>query len=125
MSELSWLLDLLLNHGLDDKTKKHVGKRIAFVEKKLSSPSLQTTVIPVPQARLAVAHGAMQSPSTIAAMQRHAQSAPAENVNNAPEQPVIPAATVQAAQALESRRMAIAAGMTGKPEPGRTSPRKF
>jgi ATP-dependent exoDNAse (exonuclease V) alpha subunit len=109
MSELSWLLDLLLNHGLEEKTKKHVAKRIAWVEKELNGGHKPKPIKPIK-----APDGSIQSPSTIAAMERHLAE---------PTQPI--AVTAQTQAALISRQSAIEIAMSGKPEKGRTSPRKF
>lgn len=120
MTELAWLCDLLTKHELDPKMQKHIIKRIGFVEstyqsvpRVTSQPIMNTPSIPK------VINGAMQSPSTIAAMERHSMTV------QEPAQPIVVAATPQAAMAMHSREQAIAAAQSGKPEAGRTSPRKF
>lgn len=121
MSELSWLLDLLFKHPLDEKLKKHVVKRIGIVEKQMNQGSkafVHTTGymhVPQPINQTKIVNGAPQSASFIAAMEKH----------EAPQIPGIAAATQATAQAMASREAAIRMAETGKPMPGQTSPRKF
>lgn len=109
MSELSFLLDLLLNEKLSKAVKEKITERIKLFEQNL------TLVKPVVLA-------SMQAPSTIAALQR--QAAEVGQVG-AIETPAGAITTVKAAMAIQDREKAIAQAQSGKPEPGRTSPRKF
>lgn len=128
MTELTFLLDLLLNHRLPAATKAAVSDRIREVEKQLSAgypippqaQAIRQAVLnsPIP------AHLVNQAPSTIAAMMKHdgapiALAPPAE----APVIPAVIAQTPAAQQALASRNEAIL--NAGTIEKGRTRPRKF
>lgn len=121
MSELSWLIDLLLNHKLSLETKRHVKERITLVEEKLSHTPMGQPFVPFnyPTTTGMATVQMQQAPSTIALMQKY------ENFGAAPVIPGVAAATQATAMAMESRNRAIIQGETGKPEPGRTSPRKF
>lgn len=107
-TELSFLLGLLLGERLPKAVREKITARIKVVEELLvKSPVVtqQTFQIPVQ------AQG--QSPSTAAAMARHAAEAP----------PIVVSPVAQAA--LMNREQSLAEAMSGKPPPGRTSPRKF
>lgn len=114
MSELSFLIDLLLNQKLSKPVKELIAARIREIEARpqptVKHPGLG---VPIP------AHLSQQSPSTIANLLK-------EDSGTLP-QPI--AVTAQASQALEQRNAAIRAARAGpfdaKPDPGRTSPRKF
>lgn len=99
MTEIAFLLDLVLNHKMSKEAKEHCIKRIAEVEARLT---------PQYAARPAVRNidAMVQAPSTQALMEAHAV-----------------AQTPAVAAALQSRAEAIASA--GKAEAGRTSPRKF
>ncbi len=139
MTELSFLLDLLLNHKLPLATKKAVTERVREVEARLSAamPITYTTKVMSPLASSNIpSHLVGQSPSTIAAMMRNgmANEMPANTttavstVELAPPPPApvaVVAQTPAAAAALNARNDAILQGLSGKPEKGRTSPRKF
>ncbi len=130
LTELTFLLELLLNHKLPKPTKTVITERIKEVEAQLttlqihSAPIVNTVEMRGVPMRDVPAHLANQSPSTIAAMMRHpdlvAQIAPPE-----PTQPVVIAQTPQAQMAMNARQEAISLAISGKPEKGRTSPRKF
>lgn len=125
MTELSFLLDLILNHKLPKATKDAVAARIKDVEAGYSVRS------PTPQmARpMAVPPGMEgQSPSTIAAMMRHGDVAPIQSAEPAPVAVVAQTPAAMAAMAARNQALQAATGagaFTGKPEKGRTSPRKF
>lgn len=126
MTELSWLLDLLLKHELDDKTKKHVAKRISAVEKMLSTTTVVKHIKPN---TTNVVNGAQQSPSTLAAMARHEQGIqilpPIPSSAQVETQPGLVVASPAAAQAMQARQIAVNNSINGVTEKGRTSPRKF
>jgi hypothetical protein len=108
MTEIAFLLDLVLNHKMSKDAKERCIKRIAEVESRLQ-----------PQAVAHVFRGQVeQAASTRALMDAHG----ATTVGMAP---ISGAVTVAAQAALQSREQAIAAAASGKPEAGRTSPRKF
>lgn len=112
MTELSFLIELLLNHKLPKATQIAVKERIKEVELYAAKPIAQ--VIPLrPQ------NG--QAPS----MQRAIDEMEAEKQNSPPAPNQIAAQTPAAAEALRKRQEAINIAISGKEEPGRTSPRKF
>ena len=141
MTELGFLLDLLLNHKLPLKTRQAVTERVKHVEEGLTPkqvfyPRGEPTPPPLPK-QLAI-----QSPSTLTAMMRHAE----QGVPNAqppilacadqqpmisavpppPPQPVAVVAQTAATQAaMAAREAAIAGQISGKPDKGQTRPRKF
>ena len=107
MTELQFLIDLLLNHKLPAQTKKAVAARIGQVEASYGT---------VPPS--GIVHTPKQAPSTQRILDQM----------EAPELP--PPTTAAAAQALQARADAIKKAVNSgpfqaKPEPGRTSPRKF
>jgi hypothetical protein len=144
MTELSFLLDLLLNHKLPKATREAVTQRIKDVETRLSSaaPSFRVSAAPAPVPFQLPPGAPPQSPSTLAAMARHAandagipmqrqdiavvQDTPGLAVlGTEPTQPAVVAQTPAAMAAMLQRNEVIARAASGKPEPGRTSPRKF
>lgn len=119
MTELGFLLELLLNHKLPVATRKLLTERIKEVEVRVMSG--QGQVAPRPQIAPLPPQMANQSASTLAAMMRHQETAaPA-----APEPVVVVAQTPLAQAAMASREQAIAAAISGKPVKGETRPRKF
>lgn len=139
MTELGFLLDLLLNHQLAKKTRAAITERIKEVEARLSAAPpapFRIAAAPPPAQAFQLPPGmAPQSASTMAAMARQAanghQVAPEPALAEAaapppePTQPAVIAQTPAAMAALQARQAAIAAGTSGRPEPGRRSPRKF
>ncbi len=143
MSELSFLLDLLLNHKLPKVTKDAVAARVREVEIALQSsgPGRQAFTPPAASAGFIPPHLIGQSPSTIAKLMRHPDLAEklahpsalsAGSIETigpeaaAPPTPVAVIAQTPAAQAaMQDRQAAINGQLSGKPEKGRTSPRKF
>lgn len=140
VTELTFLLDLLLNHKLPMATRVAITERVKEVEQRLNQAPQQFvprgTPAPVPQNL--PPHLVGQSPSTIAAMMRNGfvpevvREAQLEGMPNpplpVPEQPTQPAIIAQtpaAMAALNDRQAAISQAISGKPEKGRTSPRKF
>lgn len=135
-SEIQFLLKLLLEHKLSPEVKKLCLARIGEVEQLLRThaPQMARPVAPQPSAGLAALAPGQQCASTQALLEKHGMldnaSPPIPAV--APIQPVpvstpvpIVAQTQATAQALASRNAALAQAISGKPEPGRTSPRKF
>lgn len=123
MTELTFLLDLLLNHKLPMATRAAISQRIKEVEANLSNGyQVPRHAQEVRQAALKdlPAHLANQAPSTIAALQRHP-----DLVAEMAKPVEVVAQTPAAQQAMASRQDAINAAMAGKVEKGRTSPRKF
>ncbi len=139
MTELTFLVDLLLNHKLPKPTRDAVAARIKEVEAGIGFAPPQRMA---PQPAMArpqnlPPHIASQSPSMQAIMLRNPDLAPVGVPSGAaiealalaspPEpQPVaIIAQTPAAVNAMNERAATIRQGMSGKPEKGRTSPRKF
>lgn len=142
MTELTFLIDLLLDHELQLVTKKAVAVRIREVEKLLlvdrvfvrsDAPSPPVAeVAPPPPPLPAPAIVSRQAPSTQAAMARHA-AADANLPPPPPPPPPLPppppvaiiAQTPQALAAMASRNEAINASMKGVIDKERGRPRKF
>lgn len=119
-TELTFLLDLLLNEKLSKSVKEKITERIRIVEAKIQYPQpipqLQGHVTVTPQFHPQVP----QAPGTSAGIHSHLPPpppGPGPVVNN----------TGAIAQALASRENAIARSFnhSDKPDPGRTGPRKF
>lgn len=109
MTELKWLVELILKHELPDKTKNHVLKRIGAVEEQYSG-GMVTRSQPKPQ----INQQMQQAPSTLALMEKH-------GIDPTPPPPT----SVQAAQALSVRETLIQQAMSGKPALGQNSPIKM
>lgn len=136
MTELSFLLDLLLSHKLPAPTKKVVVERIKEVEASLSSPISPFAVRHAPPTGPSpiLANGSQQSASTQALLAKHGLPDPTINLppaplamqpEAAPGAPVQIAQTPAAAAALATRRAIINAGINGSDDAVRKSPRKF
>lgn len=121
-SELSFLIELLLKHKLPVATKDLVAERIKEVESQLSAfrPSMPHAPKPM------VVGGSVQSPSTLAAMERHALAGEMMVANPMPlnDAPVaVVAQSLAAEAAMQSRAVAMAGRKIHDPVTGR--PRKF
>ena len=118
MSELSFLLDLLLNEKLSKSVKDKIAARVKEVEGNMNTiPVMRAQVLP--QAK--IINGAVQSPSTVAALERQAAGLPP-----APETVVASPAAVQAiAQRNQAMNEAVNATHNSGFPKGRTSPRKW
>jgi hypothetical protein len=116
-SELSFLIELLLKHKLPPATKDLIAGRIKDVEQSLCAPRS----LPANPVRLAAPVGAQQAASTQAILDRN----PDLLQPPALVTPAVIAQTPAAAAAIADRQAAITQSMSGKPEKGRTSPRKF
>lgn len=136
MTELSWLLDLLLNQKLSPTCKQLVSERIKYVEQSLSQKPWVAMSVPYTDTTLTVPRGTEQSPSTLALMAKHqAQGLPpiseiantdAVAVAMAPNLPQAVPVTAATQMALQHRQQTIQRALsTNKPEPGMTGPRKF
>lgn len=132
MSELSFLLELLLNHKLSKATKDLIQSRIKEVEASMHTSSPTTQVRTYTPAPIPTSPHSNQAPSTQAMLAKYPDlAAKTKVVPPAPSQEpplsVIPvdeiAQTPAAAKALADRA-ALMAG-AGKTEPGRSSPKKF
>jgi hypothetical protein len=128
MSELQFLLDLMLNHKLTKSTKAAIKARLMEVEANLV-PSLQVR----PQSIPVVRDRNAQAPSTQALLDKHGDI-PSTHPPVSPQQPVeIPAVIAQtpaAVAAIQANQAVIAQAMSsgafsGKPIPGMNSPRKM
>lgn len=143
MTELSFLLELLLKHKLPAATRDLVAQRIKEVEiGLLSRPQFPQTVqqqISGPQPPFIVtsgvdARGVQQSASTLAAMARQAaivgEPVPQVLIESSmvfppSTQPAIVAQTPAAMQAMNSRNQAISESLSGKVDKTTGRPRKF
>ena len=104
-SEIQWLINILLEQKLSPAIKALFLTRIADVEKSLRPQPRQPVHLPPPTNQ-------NQSHGSTCHVPAHMQDEP---ITNSP--------VVQ--QALQARNQVIQQAMTGKPEAGRTSPRKF
>ncbi len=123
MTELTFLVELLLNHKLQKPTKDAVAQRIKEEEEAIAALPPQAPMRPMPYVG-AMQSGNIQAPSSRDVATRHPDLVTTPVTGPLPPVAVI-AQTQAAATALASRESAIASGRSGKPEPGRTSPRKF
>ena len=126
MTELSFLIDLLVNHKLSKEVKGLVVARIKEIETRaphIPTAQPRTAAPPLP------AHLQGQAPSTIANLLKEPGASIVPQVSPVAVEPVINpeqiAVTPAAAQALAARQALLNSAISGKPEPGRTSPRKF
>lgn len=101
MTEIQFLVDIILNHKLQPEVRDKFVARIGEVEATLTKPQRITSGAVL----------SMQAPSTQKILEEMSQ----EPIINSPV----------AAQALQARQQAIAQATSGTPEKGRTSPRKF
>ena len=116
MNQLSFLIDLLLNHKLSKLTKDIIIERIRDIESELLSPR-QT---PLPKAL--PPHYPPQAASTLAALEKHGLAIPGPRIEEAVE---VIAQTPAAAQAMASRQQAINESIAGKVDKLTGRPRKF
>lgn len=107
MTQIQFLLDLILETKTLTEVRRKCKERIGEVESEMTQPQRQVRQI---------APVLAQSPSTLAALERQAGEA-------IPQMPV--AITGAAQAALAARQQAIAIATSGVEEKGRTSPRKF
>ncbi len=122
-TELSFLLDLLLNHKLPKPTKDAVAERIKVVEEDMREMFAASGIrsAPIPQVQAVLDRAiANQAPSMQAIMARN------PDLVAAPPIPVENIAQTPAAQAaMASRQSAIAESMAGKVDKVSGRPRKF
>ena len=124
MTELDFLIELLLNHKLVKSTKDVIQQRIKQVQHTYPSPSpLHSNPAPQPKNLYG------QSPSTAAILAKNPDLIPPSPLPTPPPTPPEPVAVIAQTpatqQALAQRSAAIAQALSGAPEKGRTSPRKF
>lgn len=133
-SELGFLIDLLLQQKLDKNLRELVGNRIKVVEKHLSDINVIATSgskmgLVVPSTVTAFPGIGQQAPSTLAALARHPDLVAQMQHSTKPEPPPVPVEAIAqnqaTAEAMSSRQRAVSAAISGAPEKGRTSPRKF
>jgi hypothetical protein len=118
MTELSFLIDLLMEHKLPRVTKLAIAERIKLVEsiRQSSSPAPRPTSPAVAQA-----------PSTMALLAKHGALPPTMPIDAPPpEEPVtVVAQTPETAAAMISRQTAIAESIAGKVDKVTGRPRKW
>lgn len=126
MTELSFLIELLLNHDLPKVTKDLVAARIRTVEERLVAvPNMPSTT-----SRTMTVHAvSQQAPSTVAAMIRHGEL-PAATASQlppipAPEPVEIIAHTPAAIAALQQRNNAISEALSGRVDKVAGKPKKW
>lgn len=123
MTELSFLIELLLNHELSKITKDLIASRIKEVESNLvAKPMQQLTAHYIPPPSVL-----KQAPSTLALMAKHGDI---PNLVPVPDMPVIPpveqvAQTPATAAAMNSRNQAIAESISGKIDKTTGRPKKW
>jgi hypothetical protein len=147
VTELSFLVDLLLNHKLSKATKDAIAERIKVVESQqvmrqtvVPQPTFQTS--PIPKPTQLPAHIANQAPSMQALMLKHPdlmrpqdstlpelsgteQGAVVAALNPSPIPIESVAQTAATQAALAERQKSIALGISGKREAGANGPRKW
>ncbi len=126
MTELSFLIELLLNHDLPKATKDLIASRIKEVESKLTAPS-QSIYGPAPTLPTYQVTGPKQAPSTLAAMARHGDfvAPPIMPPIEEPQPVAVVAQTPQTAAAMNSRNQAIAESIAGKIDKTTGRPKKW
>jgi len=139
-SELSFLLDLLLNHKHSKPIRDIISSRIKEVEVSMKMhqhhplpPPTSATQRPLEMIKHQVRDINAQSPSTLAILAKNPDLIPEGEVISAtpaqPPPPLVPveqiAQTPAATQALLHRQQSIQQARSGQPAPGEKSPRKF
>ncbi len=123
MTELSFLIELLLNHKLPKLTKDAIAMRIKDVEAAMNPNG---TVVYTPSSPIPVPINSPQAASTLALMAKHGDIPNVEvQAPQKPETVAVIAHTPAAQAAMQSRQEAISAALSGKPEKGATKPRKW
>ena len=121
MTELSFLIDLLLNHDLPAKTKHVIAERIKEVESNLVAKPIQQ------QIQYHVPNMPAQAPSTLALMAKHGELPPIMPAPQmpAPEPVAVIAQTPATAAAMNHRNETIAQALSGKVDKTTGRPRKW
>lgn len=124
MTELSFLIDLLMNHKLAKVTKELIANRIKELGELYNVKEVH---IPA-SARVDMRQ--LQAPSTLAALARQGIVEPPSfqdltNANRDPPQVEVVAQTPLAQAAMNSRQQAIAESIAGKVDKTTGRPRKF
>ncbi len=118
-SELSFLIDLLMKNKLPPAAKDLVAQRIQAIADGVKATQSMPIGTYTATSSVLLSN---QSPSTQAILARNPDLAAVA----APPQPVaVIAQTPAAVAAINARNQTIAQAMSGKPEKGQTSPRKF
>lgn len=131
MSELSFLIELLLNHDLPKASKDLIASRIKEVEINLTANTSLKYPPPINVTYVTPDKKTAQAPSTLAIMAKHGDLPEMAPAFIPPvEQVAQIAQTPAAAVALNARNEAISKAaaskpLAGKPDSGRTSPRKW
>lgn len=121
-TELSFLIELLLNHKLPPATKKLIAERVKEVEGSYSTTSSSISI--VKPATFVGSAFANQSPSMQAIMARNPDLVVAPQVvEQIAQTPITQAALASRDEVIKKANSA--GPFSGKPEAGRTSPRKF
>lgn len=121
-TELSFLIDLLINPRDPEQLKRDLAERIKEVEIMMTQPRVTSGYIqPIVPPKLT------QAPSTLAAMARHGDIA---HIVNEPlkvdmQQVEVIAQTPQTAAAMASRQQAIAESIAGKVDKTTGRPKKW
>lgn len=138
MTELTFLVDLLLEHDLKPETKKAIAGRMRDVEEEITKRIVQPVTHGYSQVPNVSQHNfqpntwtsnttaPQQAPSTLAKMMLHG------DIPSVPLAPPIESAKVeiiahtpQAAAAMQSRQQVIADSLSGKVDKVTGRPRKF
>jgi hypothetical protein len=128
MTELSFLVELLLNHKLQKSTKDIIAARLKEVEEGYGQRGAYVAPVkaqPIPPALVG------QAPSTIAAMMRHASvetdqlPIPMKASQDDPLPVAVVAQTAATMAAMNSRQQAIGESMAGKVDKTTGRPRKW
>lgn len=133
MTELSFLIDLLLNHDLKKETKDAVAMRIKDVEEQLVKSSFLPRPMPSPYQLGTIAnadgfiHEMKQAPSTLALMAKHGDIPPQPIPQAAPAPPPVKeiAQTAETVAAMQARQESINAALSGKVDKVAGRPRKW